>query len=248
MLQRRAPAGRAAADRLVRHGGRRRAARRWCVDSSRKSPPQKDRRFKLAVIHSEQDKAYLKRRLREGRIKPLHPAPQFNEAVIDRSEHIVGMMGAEPFMRAFEAGADVVLAGRASDTAIFASLPLMLRLPGRAWPGTRRKSSNAARRRWSTARRPTACSRGCVDDHFVVEAPDRSPALHAAKHRLAQPLRERRSVPAHRMLRHARPDDSSHYEAHERARSQGDGQHLHSRPSATRLSSKAPRRPAIRAS
>jgi hypothetical protein len=90
--------------------------------------------FRLALIHSEQDKTYLKKRLREGRIKPLAPAPRFDEQTIDRSEHIVGMMGAEPFVRALEAGADVVIAGRASDTAIFAAAPLMHGFPeGIAW-------------------------------------------------------------------------------------------------------------------
>jgi hypothetical protein len=33
-------------------------------------------KFPLAIIHAEQDKAYLKQRLRQGRIKPLKPAPQ----------------------------------------------------------------------------------------------------------------------------------------------------------------------------
>lgn len=80
-------------------------------------------RFKLALIHAEQDKEYLKRRLREGRIKPLHPAPDFDETVIDRSERIVGMMGTEPYVRALELGADVILAGRSSDTAMFCALP-----------------------------------------------------------------------------------------------------------------------------
>src|SRR5688500_5558171 len=90
--------------------------------------------FKLALIHAEQNKDYLRKRLREGRIKPLAPAPQFDEAAIDRSEHIVGMMGAEPFIRALEAGADVVIAGRASDTAIFAAMPVMRGFPeGIAW-------------------------------------------------------------------------------------------------------------------
>ena len=68
--------------------------------------------FKLAVIHAEQGKDYLKRRLREGRIKPLQPAPPFDESVIDRSACIVGMMGAEPYMRALEEGAQVIVAGR----------------------------------------------------------------------------------------------------------------------------------------
>jgi hypothetical protein len=79
--------------------------------------------FRLALIHAEQDKEYLKTKLREGRIKPLYPAPTFDEAVIDRSERIVGMMGTEPYVRALEMGADVILAGRSSDTAMFCALP-----------------------------------------------------------------------------------------------------------------------------
>ena len=33
--------------------------------------------FKLGLIRAEQDKAYLKKRMRQGRIKPLSPAPDF---------------------------------------------------------------------------------------------------------------------------------------------------------------------------
>src|SRR5919106_6077770 len=42
--------------------------------------------FPLALIQAEPDKAYLKRRLSEGRIRPIKPAPAFDEAVIDRAE------------------------------------------------------------------------------------------------------------------------------------------------------------------
>jgi hypothetical protein len=80
--------------------------------------------FTLALIDAEQDKDYLKEKLRQGRVKPLSPAPAFDETVIDRAEHIVGMMGTEPFLKALDAGADVVVAGRASDTAIFAGIPM----------------------------------------------------------------------------------------------------------------------------
>jgi hypothetical protein len=48
--------------------------------------------------------------------------------------HIVGMMGHEPIVAALEAGADVVLAGRATDTAVAAAFPLMKGLPaGPVW-------------------------------------------------------------------------------------------------------------------
>ena len=128
-------------------------------------------KFKLGLIHAEQDKSYVRQKLREGRIKPLHPAPEFNEATIDRSEHIVGMMGAEPFIRAVEAGADVVLAGRASDTSIFASLPIMHGFPeGMAWHAGKILECGAAA--VVTRRTPDCMFAWVRKDHFVIEAPD----------------------------------------------------------------------------
>ena len=57
---------------------------------------------------------------------------------------IVGQMGMSAFRRALAAGVDVVVAGRACDTAIFAALPAMLAFlsgPRSTWP----RSSNARR-------------------------------------------------------------------------------------------------------
>ncbi len=81
--------------------------------------------FRMAAIHSEQDKAYVKRKLREGRITPLANAPLYDEAVIERSTHIVGMAGIEPFVEALEQGAEVIIAGRSSDTSIYSAMPVM---------------------------------------------------------------------------------------------------------------------------
>ncbi|HET7596803.1 MAG TPA: acyclic terpene utilization AtuA family protein [Burkholderiales bacterium] len=129
--------------------------------------------FRLALIHAEQQKGYLKQRLREGRITPLSPAPPFDEHTIERSAHIVGMMGAEPFQRALEAGAEVIIAGRASDTAIFAALPIRRGLPdGIAWHAAKILECGAAA---VVNRRTPDCMFAWVrDDHFVVEAPDPS--------------------------------------------------------------------------
>ncbi len=81
--------------------------------------------FKMAAIHSEQDKGYLKRKLGAQKITPLANAPHLDEAVIDRSAHIVGMAGIEPFVEALEHGAEVIIAGRSSDTSIFSAMPVM---------------------------------------------------------------------------------------------------------------------------
>ena len=150
--------------------------------SSRKSPSAENLRFKLALIHAEQDKAYLKKRFGEGRIKPLHPAPEFNAAVIDRSECIVGMMGAEPWKRALEANADVILAGRSSDTAIFAAMPEMRGFPsGMAWHAAKILECGAAA---VVNRKTPDCMFAWIrKDHFVIQAPD--PALRCTPQSIA---------------------------------------------------------------
>ncbi|MDH3703194.1 MAG: DUF1446 domain-containing protein, partial [Alphaproteobacteria bacterium] len=128
-------------------------------------------KFPMAVIKAEQDKDYLKQRLREGRIKPLDPAPDFDEGVIDRSERIVGMMGEEPFMKALDNGAEVVIAGRASDCAIFAGIPIRHGIPaGVAWHAAKILECGAA----SVEQRksPDCIMATCGSDNFVVEPLD----------------------------------------------------------------------------
>lgn len=80
--------------------------------------------FRLATIRSEQQSPYLTQKLRDGKMRPLTNAPEISEASIKRSTHIVGMMGHEPIAKALDDGADVVLAGRSSDTALFAAFPM----------------------------------------------------------------------------------------------------------------------------
>lgn len=86
---------------------------------------EEDLHFRTALIHSEIPRALLKRALGEGRIRPLPGVGELEEATVESAARIVGQMGTEPFIRALEGGAEVVLAGRACDTAVFASLPLM---------------------------------------------------------------------------------------------------------------------------
>ena len=40
-------------------------------------------------------------------------------------DHIVALMGPEPYIAALEGGADIVLGGRTTDTAVLAALPLL---------------------------------------------------------------------------------------------------------------------------
>jgi hypothetical protein len=79
----------------------------------------------MAVIPTDVDKATIHAALDAGQIEPLDLVPPLTHAAIDASPYIVAQAGVEPFIRALEAGAQVVLAGRAYDPACFAALPIM---------------------------------------------------------------------------------------------------------------------------
>ena len=80
--------------------------------------------FRMAVISAEIDKTDLKRRLAQEPFESLGPEPLTAE-VIDRCGPVVAQMGVEPFMGALDAGAEVIIAGRACDDVIFAALPML---------------------------------------------------------------------------------------------------------------------------
>jgi hypothetical protein len=80
--------------------------------------------FRMALIHSEQSREYVTRKLEQDRVEPLWPLPPLRQETIDKSATIVGMAGVEPYIEALGQGAQVVLCGRSDDAAIFAALPI----------------------------------------------------------------------------------------------------------------------------
>lgn len=129
---------------------------------------EKHLHFKMAVIQAEQDKEYLKRKNREGMIEPLGPIDDLTDAAIDESHRTVAMMGVEPFQKALKDGAQVIVAGRASDAALFSAFPLMRGFdPGLAWHLS--KIIECAGQ-VVTPRTGQDCVIGTLcDDHFTVE-------------------------------------------------------------------------------
>jgi len=138
--------------------------------------------FRLALIHAEQDKEYLLERFAQGRIKPLNPAPEIDASTIENAARVVGMMGPEPYLRAIEEGAQVVIAGRSSDCAIFAGIPIRDGIPqGIAWHAAKILECGAA----SVEQRisPDCIMATCRGDHFDVEPLD--PALRCTPQSIA---------------------------------------------------------------
>jgi hypothetical protein len=80
--------------------------------------------LRVAAIYTEQDLEYLVGMLAAGRITALEPAPEITPESIRRSAHVVAMIGVEPLQAALAEEVDVVVAGRCSDAALFAALPI----------------------------------------------------------------------------------------------------------------------------
>ena len=80
---------------------------------------------RIAVLYSEQDPQQMARAATQGKVAPLPPMDSAQPALFAACERIVALMGPEPYAAAIEAGADIVLGGRTTDTAVLATVPLM---------------------------------------------------------------------------------------------------------------------------
>lgn len=106
----------------------------WTLDIVKEIAAEEKLNFTLASIQAEPDRELLVERFRNGRVRALAHAPEISESTFIDTHRIVAMMGAEPFIQALEAGADVIIAGRASDAALFSAYPLWKGLPaGPVW-------------------------------------------------------------------------------------------------------------------
>jgi hypothetical protein len=80
--------------------------------------------LRLATISSDVDAATVRTAISAGRVNPLGNHAPLTADEANGALRFVAAMGVEPFQAALEAGADIVLAGRATDAAIYAA-PLM---------------------------------------------------------------------------------------------------------------------------
>lgn len=81
--------------------------------------------FRMATIHAEQTREAMTARLASGvPITGLDGRADADASLLARTDRIVAVMGAEPIAAALKDGAEVVIAGRASDCALFAA-PLL---------------------------------------------------------------------------------------------------------------------------
>ncbi|WP_408954953.1 acyclic terpene utilization AtuA family protein [Natroniella sp. ANB-PHB2] len=101
----------------------------WCSQIVKEIAQEEGLNFKLATIQAEQKKDFISEKFQAGGISPLYPAPELTEEELKASTRIVGQMGVEPFIKALEEDAEVIIAGRAYDPTVFASFCIKEGLP-----------------------------------------------------------------------------------------------------------------------
>ena len=94
----------------------------WNVEIVREIAREQGLSFKLGVIGAQIDKDTVLKHYKEGRLKKMHSSPLPSATQIATSSNIVAQMGIEPFIKALDMGAQVIVAGRAYDPAVFACL------------------------------------------------------------------------------------------------------------------------------
>lgn len=106
----------------------------WMADIAREIAHEEGLSARLALVYSEIEPEALLSCIEAGRTAPLDPAMPLTAERVGECEHIVGLLGYEPLADAIAGGADIVLSGRTTDTAVLSAVPLMRGLPaGASW-------------------------------------------------------------------------------------------------------------------
>jgi len=96
-----------------------------CADIVEEIFKEEGFRMRVAKIYTQQDPQMLKEKWKQGKIHALEGAPEITDKTFDECSTTVALAGVEPFIKALKDGAQVVLCGRATDTADIAALPII---------------------------------------------------------------------------------------------------------------------------
>ena len=110
----------------------------WMIGITGEAANEIGQRVRVATVRSSQPPGEIAGAFDAGRLVALPDAPEIGRGDIESCRNIVALAGAEHFREALATGADIVIAGRATDTAGIAALPLVNgEHPGAAWHGAK---------------------------------------------------------------------------------------------------------------
>jgi len=96
----------------------------WMLDITREIAAELDQKLTVATLYSEQSTATVQQALASDQVTALDAAPTIDARAVSQCTHIVALAGAEQVNACLATGADIILAGRTTDTAIICALAL----------------------------------------------------------------------------------------------------------------------------
>lgn len=143
----------------------------WAARLVRDVAVEEGMHFPMATIDSEQRPDQIEQALADGRITPLGTSQPLSVSAVHRTARIVAQMGSEPMEAALSAGAQVVVAGRATDMAIFTAFGRTRNEDGGpAWHAAKVIECGAACA--ANRRHADSMVARIAEDHFVVTPPN----------------------------------------------------------------------------
>ena len=110
----------------------------WLYELTCELAGELGQKLRVTRLYSGQTPSRIAEAFAAGRIAALPAAPEIDTDTIRSCSNIVALAGAEQVQAALATGADIVIAGRTTDTAIIAALPLANDChPGGAWHGAK---------------------------------------------------------------------------------------------------------------
>jgi hypothetical protein len=110
----------------------------WMLDITLEIAKERGEHLNIATMKSGQDSRRVKADLDTGRIIALDAAPAIDGSAVEDCTNIVALAGIEQIQAALSTGADIIIAGRATDTAVIAALPIIRGCHrGAAWHGAK---------------------------------------------------------------------------------------------------------------
>ncbi|MCB2158079.1 MAG: acyclic terpene utilization AtuA family protein, partial [Rhodobacteraceae bacterium] len=110
----------------------------WLYEITCELAAELGQKLRVARLYSGQSPDAVADAMAAGRVKPLSGAPGADAETLRSCANIVALAGAEQIRAAIDTGADIVIAGRTTDTAIIAALPIARNCDaGGAWHGAK---------------------------------------------------------------------------------------------------------------
>ena len=110
----------------------------WMLDITLEIAGERGEQLKIVTLKSGQDSNGITEAFEAGRLTALDAAPAIDTDIIRDTSNIVALAGIEQIQAALDTGADIIIAGRATDTAVIAALPIARGChKGAAWHGAK---------------------------------------------------------------------------------------------------------------